>query len=139
MRQQKSSVNLVEIEIEEGGSGWTVSSVGNISKKGATRGNPQEEGCSKFSGGFRKGGSTLHSDSRPSTSCMSVSDNIIKNCNRLIFDKLSMESARKCWEIGKKSGVSFDGDEEFVIHKILEMEERDRKIISSKGVDKSSL
>lgn len=70
---------------------------------------------------------------------MSISDNSIKNCNRLILDDLSMDSAKKCWEIGKKVGVSCGGEEEVVIPKILEMEERDQKIISMKGAGKSSL
>lgn len=138
MQQQRSSDNLIEVEVE-GNSCWSVSSIGKAYRKGVKKGNTQEAGGSRNGGGSRKGCSGMHYQPDLCTSGMSIPDNSIKNCNRLILESLSMDSARKCWELGKMVGVNYEGNEEAVIQKILEMEERDRKIISIKGADKSYL
>lgn len=69
---------------------------------------------------------------------MSISDNQIKNCNRLALEKLSKEAATKTWDLGKSFGVTYQGDEEEVIGNIIEMEERDRNIVSSMGAQRGS-
>lgn len=69
-----------------------------------------------------------------SSSGLNISDNQIKNCVRLAKEKLSKEAAAKTWELGKLIGVSYSGEEDGMIQKIVEMEERDRNIISSTGI-----
>lgn len=44
-----------------------------------------------------------------SASGLSITDNHIKNCNRLVKEKISKKAATKTWELGKSIGVSFSG------------------------------
>lgn len=70
---------------------------------------------------------------------MSISDDQIVYCNNLAIQRLSREAASKSWELGKKIGVTFIGDENEIIDKIVEMENRDREVISLKGVKQGLL
>lgn len=64
---------------------------------------------------------------------MSISDSNIKNCNRKIRDRSDLSSAEKLWNLGKEIGVSCGGNEAEIITKIVEMEVRDREVISARG------
>lgn len=44
---------------------------------------------------------------------------------------MSTKAVIKTWELGKQISVNFTGDEEEIIGKILEMEERDINVNSS--------
>lgn len=68
---------------------------------------------------------------------VSVSDVTICHCNSLILQKLSKTAAIKTWELDKRAGATYNGNEDDIILRIMEMEERDREIIYPIGVQKN--
>lgn len=64
---------------------------------------------------------------------LSVSDVTIRHCNNLILKKMSTKAAKTTWEIGKRTGVTYNGDEEEILDKIKGMEDRDRDGINLNG------
>lgn len=70
-----------------------------------------------------------------SLSSLSISDSHIKHCSNMVIQRMLDTAAKKTLEVEELNGVTFKGDENVVIEKIKEMEERDHKIITSKGLD----
>ncbi|GAB4826153.1 hypothetical protein Ancab_009020 [Ancistrocladus abbreviatus] len=57
---------------------------------------------------------------------ISIGDSGIQNMNRLFLTDLGDMSAKEIWEASKSLGAMFEGDENEIIQKIQQMEERDR-------------
>lgn len=72
-------------------------------------------------------------------SSMSFSDSAIHKCNRIIIDKSTKEEAEKLRNIGSELSVSFEGNEEGIIEKFVEMEARDKAGISPTRVKEGYL
>lgn len=64
-----------------------------------------------------------------------ISDSAILNCNRLVIEKNNFESAKKIWELGKEIGITYGGNENELIAKLVEMETRDKASLLPGGVN----
>jgi len=56
-----------------------------------------------------------------------ISDSGIRNCNRMFWLKNSPMDAVNLWDLAKKMGFSYSGDEEDVIKQLNYMENRDQQ------------
>lgn len=57
--------------------------------------------------------------------CNSVSDSDMRNCNGIFWFKHREREARNLWDMGKALGLRFNGDENLIIKRLKEMEDRD--------------
>lgn len=69
---------------------------------------------------------------------MSFSEASFGGKKRVLLHCNSLSNARKIWELGKKLGVSYEGDENEILGKFVELESRDRAAFASGG-DKAGL
>ncbi|GAB4832425.1 hypothetical protein Ancab_006442, partial [Ancistrocladus abbreviatus] len=57
---------------------------------------------------------------------LSISDSCIENRNRVILQMVNSVPAEETWEVGRKLGISYNGDEKDVVDRLKDMEARDR-------------
>ncbi|GAB4830534.1 hypothetical protein Ancab_020298, partial [Ancistrocladus abbreviatus] len=61
-----------------------------------------------------------------SITCISIRDSVIQNMNRLFLTNLEDMLAKEIGEASESIGAMFEGDENEILQKIQQMEERDR-------------
>lgn len=64
----------------------------------------------------------------------SLSDTGIDLCNRRFWIKNSENEARTVWDLGKRMGAVYEGDEEEVVRRLVKMEQRDQALVNSEHV-----
>lgn len=75
----------------------------------------------------------MHMVEVPEISGASNSESLSRNSSRILLQCNYLNTGRKIWDLGKELGVTFEGDEEAIIQKFVEMEKRDRAGFSSVG------
>ena len=56
-----------------------------------------------------------------------ISDNAVRNGNKLVWMKNNYGEARKMWNIGKEMGFTLLGEEEVVLNKLRSLKNQDNK------------
>lgn len=57
--------------------------------------------------------------------CNSLSDSNIENCNRVFWLNNTRLEAANMWELGKELGVTHTGNEDEILSRLIELENRD--------------
>lgn len=65
----------------------------------------------------------------------SLSDSDVDNCNRLFWLRNAKYEARLLLDLGKELGMTCKGNEDEMLRKIQELEQRDKDMAKPKGVD----
>lgn len=63
----------------------------------------------------------------------SLHDSGVRNRNGIFWLKHKEREALEMWELGKKFGVGFDGNDSIVIQKFMELEDRDEAVVMGGG------
>lgn len=61
----------------------------------------------------------------PHSFCSSISDSGMRNCNGIFWLRHREKEARNLWDMGKALGLRYTGDENVIVNRIKEMEDRD--------------